>query len=188
MVFGGLVAQAVRAVWSEGEVHLAIRELSDTDVHRLLLIARGLIRGVGLDPKELLGEAITKLLDGSRKVPRSEKLMPVLVNAMRGIVWNERKLHDNARVDSGNDEALNSVANEQPTPEELLRRKNLRAAVLEDFAGDDVAQAICEGWFFEDMSEKDLCDLTGLDATRLASKKRAITRKLIRSGVGAHLR
>jgi hypothetical protein len=182
------VAQAVRAVWTEGEVQLAIHELSEADLHRLQQTARVLGRGCRLAPEELLSEAIGRLLDGARKVPRSERFIVVLMGVMRSVASNDRKLHDNARVDSGNDEALNSVGDSEPTPEDDLARKNLRESVLALFEGDEVAQTICEGWFFEQMTDKELGELTDLDPTKLASKKRAITRKLIRSGVGAHLR
>lgn len=110
------------------------------------------------------------------------------MNAMRSIASSDRKRHDNARVDSGNDEALYSIGDTRPTPEDELIRKNLRAAVLALFEGDAVAHAICEGWFFDQMTDKELGELTDLDPTTLASRKRAITRKLIKSDVGAHLR
>jgi len=182
------VAQAVRAIWSEGEVQLAIGELTDADVHRLQQTARALRRGSRLAPEELLSEAIGRLLEGARKIRRSEKFMAVLMGAMRSIASNDRKLHDNARVDLVDDEALNSIGDPAPTPEDVVARKSLRESVLALFEGDETAQVICEGWFFEQMSEKELCELTGLDAKRLASKKRAIQRELIRSDVGGHLR
>jgi hypothetical protein len=43
---------------------------------------------------------------------------------------------------------------------------------------------ICEGYFFEQMTDKELEELTNLDAKKLASKKRAITRALAKSRVG----
>lgn len=182
------MAQAARAVWSEGEVQLAISELSEVDLHRLQQTARALGRGSRLAPEELMSEAIGKFLEGARKVPRSEKFVVVLMGAMRSIASNDRKLHDNVRVGSGDDKALNSIEDPAPTPEDVLASKSLRESVLALFKGDEIAQAICEGCFFEQMSEKELCELTGLDATKLASKKRAITRELIRSGVGAQLK
>jgi hypothetical protein len=182
------VAQAVRAVWSEGEVQLAISELSDVDLHRLQQTARALARGSRLAPEELLNEAVWKLLDGVRKVPRTQRFVPVLLGAMRSLAWNNRKLHDNARVDSGDDEALNSIGDAAPTPEDLLARKNMRQSVLALFQEDEIAQAICEGWFFEQMAEKELCELTGIDLKMLGTKKQEIKRALIRSDVGAHLK
>ena len=182
------MAQAVRAVWSEGEVQLAIRELSEADLHRLQQTARSLARGSRLAPGELLNEAVWKLLEGVRKVPRSEKFVPVLMGAMRSVAWNNRKLHDNARVDSGDDEALNNIGDAAPTPEEVLVKKNVRQSVLDLFEGDEIAQAICEGWFFEQMTEKELCELASIDLKKLGAKKQEIKRALIRSDVGAHLK
>jgi hypothetical protein len=182
------VAQAVRAVWTEGEVQLAISELTDADLLGLQQTARALGRVCRLAPDELLSEAVGRLLDGARKVPRSERLIVVLRGVMRSIASNDRKRHDNARVDSGDDEALNSIGSTAPTPEDEVARKHLRESVLVLFEGDAVAQMICEGYFFEQMTDKELEELTNLDAKKLASKKRAITRALAKSRVGEHLR
>ncbi|KAF0098946.1 MAG: Uncharacterized protein FD144_4021 [Rhodospirillaceae bacterium] len=187
-LLGGRLTQAARAVWMEGEVQVAIRELSDADILGLQQTARALVRGCRLAPDELLSEAIGRLLEGARKVPRTEKFLVVLRGVMRSVVSNDRKLHDNSRVDSGDDEKLSNVQAVAASPEDELASKRLRESVLTLFDGDEVTQAICEGWFFEQMTEKELCELTGLGATELASKKRAITRKLGKSGVGAHLR
>jgi hypothetical protein len=72
------VAQAVRAVWTEGEVQLAISALTDADLLGLQQTARALGRVCRLAPDELLSEAVGRLLDGARKVPRSERLIVVL--------------------------------------------------------------------------------------------------------------
>lgn len=179
---------AVRAVRTEGEVQLAISALTDADLHGLLQTARALGRVRHLAPEELLSEAIGKFLDGARKVPRSEKFIVVLRGAMRSLASNDRKRHDNTRVDSGDDEALNSIGSSAPTPEDEVARKHLRESVLVLFEGDAVAQMICEGYFFEQMTDKELCELTNLDAKELATKKRAITRALAKSRVGEHLK
>lgn len=70
------MARAVRAVWTEGEVQLAIRELSDADLLRLQQTAQMLGRGCHLAPEELLREAIGRFLEGARKVPRSNSFIP----------------------------------------------------------------------------------------------------------------
>jgi DNA-directed RNA polymerase specialized sigma24 family protein len=185
---GAGLTQADRAVWSEGEVQLAIRELSDADVLGLKQTARALAHGCHLAPEELLSEAIGLLLEGIRTVPRSAKFLVVLRGAMRSLAFNDRKRHDNSRVDAGDDEKLIGVKDASLSPENELASKKLREAVLALFAGDDLLQTICEGWFFEQMTEKEICDLTELDMTTLGSRKRAITRKLARSSVGAHLK
>lgn len=182
------MAQAVRAVWTEGEVQLAIRELTDAELLGLQQTARALGRACRLAPNELLSEAIARVLDGARKVPRSERLIVVLRRAMSSIASSDRKRHDNSRVDSGDDEALNRIGSSAPTPEDEFARKHLRESVLALFEGDAVAQAICEGYFFEQMTDKELEELTNLDAKELATKKRAITRALAKSRVGEHLK
>lgn len=180
--------RAVQAVLSEGEVQLAISELTDAEALSLQMTARSLARVCSLAPEDLMSEAIGRVMEGTRTVPRMVKLVVALRGVMRSLAWNDRKLHDNAKVDSGDDEVLNNVPDAALSPEDELVKKDLRKGVLELFEGDAHAQAICEGHFFEDMSEKELCELTGLNATKLVSKKRAITRALAKSNVGAHLK
>jgi hypothetical protein len=182
------VVQAVRAFWSEGEVQVAIRELSDADYLRLGMAGKAFSKGCRLESGELLNEAVAKLLEGARKMPRTEKLVPVLIGAMKSIASNDRKLHDNALVDSSDEEVVDETRPPEPTPEDIVLKQDLRKYVMSLFEGDEMAQIICEGHFFEQMTEKDLCNLTGLDETKLASKKRAIWRELKRSDVGAHLK
>lgn len=182
------MASAIRAVWSEGEVRAGIDDLSEADVLRLRRAARALAHVCRLNADEILGEAVARALEGARKIPRSEKLMAVLWGAMRSIASNDRKLHDNARVDAAEPDELEGIADTAPSPEETLLREEVRRHVLAVCEGDDVGQAICEGWIFEGMTEKELSELTGLDLTKVASKKRAITRALENSDVGALLK
>jgi RNA polymerase sporulation-specific sigma factor len=174
-------------VWTEGEVQVAIRDLSEADYIRLRQAGKALEKVCRLSAEDLLHEAITRVLDGTRKIPRTEKFLAVLYGAMKSIASSDGKRHDNSRVDTGNEETLNSAESIAPSPDDGLLRSDARKIVMAEFEGDGIAQAICEGWFFEEMTDKELCELTGLDAKKLESKKKAIFRALRKSKVGGQL-
>lgn len=180
--------QAVRAVWTEGEVQVAIRELSDDDYMRLLQAGRALEKVCRLKADDLLNEALVRVLDMTRKIPRSESFLAVVYGAMRSIASSDRKRHDNSQVDAVDDEALNRFESKEARPDEAIFRDDVRKKVMAVFDGDVVAQAICEGWFFDGMTDKELGELTGLDEKKLASAKKAVFRDLRKSKVGAHLK
>jgi len=183
------VPQAVvRAVWTEGEVQVAIRELSDADYMRLLQAGKALEKVCRLDADDLLHEAIKRVLERTRTIPRAENFLVVLYGAMKSIASSDGKRHDNSQVDSVDDDALNSFEGKEARPDDVLFQDDVRKMVMSVFEGDDVAQAICEGWFFEGMTDKELSDLTELDDKKLASAKKAIFRALRKSKVGAHLK
>lgn len=180
--------QAVRDVWTEGEVQVAIRELSDEDYMRLLQAGKGLEKVCRLKSDDLLNEALVRVLDMTRKIPRKESFLTVLYGAMRSIASSDRKRHDNSQVDAVDDEDLNRFESKEAYPDDTIFLDNVRTKVMAVFEGDVVAQAICEGWFFEDMTDKELSELTGLDPKKLASAKKAVFRGLRQSKVGAHLK
>lgn len=181
------MAQAARAVWTEGEVQVAIRDLSEADYVRLRQAGKALEKVCRLSADDLLHEAITRVLDGTRKIPRTEKFLAVLYMAMKSIASSDGKRHDNSRVDGVDDEELNCMEGSASSPDAGLVRSDARKIVTALFEGDEIAQMICEGWFFEDMTDRELGDLTGLDATRLASAKKSIFRALRKSKVEAQL-
>ena len=180
--------QAVRAVWTEGEVQVAIRELSDDDYMRLLQAGKVLEKVCRLKADDLLNEALVRVLDMTRKIPRKESFLTVLYGAMRSIASNDRKRHDNSHVDAVDDEDLNRFESKEAHPDDTIFLDEVRKKVMAVFEGDVVAQAICEGWFFEGMTDKELGELACLDPKKLASAKKAVFRDLRKSMIGAHLK
>lgn len=180
--------QDARAVWTEGEVQVAISELSEDEYLRLRQAAKGLEKVCRLEADDLLNEALVRVLDMARKIPRSESFLAVLYGAMRSIASADRKRHDNSLVDSVDGEALDRFESKELHPDDALYRNDVRKAVLSAFEGDLVAQSICEGWLFDGMTDGELGELTGLDTTKLASAKKAVFRTLRKSNVGAHLK
>jgi DNA-directed RNA polymerase specialized sigma24 family protein len=182
------VPRANRDVWTEGEVQVAISDLSDADVMRLRQAARVLEKVCRLKADDLLNEAIVRVLDMIRTIPRSKGFMAVMYGVMRSIASSDGKRHDNSKVDGVDDEKLNSFEGAEELQDDALYNEDLRRNVLALFEGDTVGQMICEGWFFDGMTDKELCDLTELNETKLASAKMAVFRRLRKSEVGALLR
>src|SRR5690349_11799893 len=92
---------------SSADVRRAIDRLQDADYVRLMLIAssfaRRRIRGTSVEPEDLLQEAITKTLDGTRGWSRGVSIIKHLDRVMES--------------DSGHIAEQRSARPEQPLPE-----------------------------------------------------------------------
>jgi hypothetical protein len=77
--------RAVRSTLSRDEIEQAIRSLATAGWIRLRKVANAYCRGRALDSEELLQEAITRALDGSRTCPAGVDVVRFLAEAMRSI-------------------------------------------------------------------------------------------------------
>jgi DNA-directed RNA polymerase specialized sigma24 family protein len=168
------------------EIEDAVRALGTPDKLRLRKIAIVYSRAGPLDPDDLLQEAFTRALDGTRRCPREVDVVRFLAEVMRSIASDARKAlrrHPELRaeplmVDGGlafdpADERLN--AEEQSLAEE--RAESVRKVILELFQDDPVAQVLVEG-IMEEMGGEELRLLTDLGKTGFASKRRLIRRRI----------
>ncbi len=155
---------------------------------RLLQAGKALEKVCRLKADDLLHEAIKRVLTMTRTIPRTESFMAVLYGAMRSIASGDKKRHDNSQVDSVENDALNSFESAEVRQDDVLLREEVRKLVMAVFEGDELSEMICEGWFFEQMTDKELCELTELNEKKLGSAKKAIFRELRKSKVGAHLK
>src|ERR1700761_6741916 len=78
-------AQAARL--SRSEVIAAIRALTDAEKISLMKIARIYARTTPFGHDDLFQEAVCRLLDGGRALPRETPVRAVLAGAMRSIAW-----------------------------------------------------------------------------------------------------
>jgi DNA-directed RNA polymerase specialized sigma24 family protein len=169
------------------EVRAAIEALSETDWVRLLKVANVYGRNRRLDPDDLLQEAFTRALEGSRHCPRGVDIVRFLAEAMRSIASDDLKsrkrkpeLHLVPKV--GGDEALEfDIPADEPNTEDLLvsrqEAERITASTLALFDDDLIARTIVEG-DMEGMEAEELRVLTGLDKTAYASKRRLIRRRI----------
>ncbi len=176
-----------RDVATAEEIVTALRQLSDGDLRRLEQLAR--LRVVGLhamDWRDLLQEAITRLLDGSRRWPRKVPLIVFLRETMRSIAgdhWRrlenpvivaESELTVNGETGAGTlDAAVDPVA----SPERRISAAETLAHIEEAFRGDDDALRVMAD-MASGKSPKEIQTETGMNETQYASTQRRIRRGL----------
>jgi len=169
------------------EVRAAIEALSEADWVRLTRVANAYARNRGLDPDDLLQEAFTRALEGSRHCPRAVGIVRFLAEVMRSIASDElkarmRKPELHLVPKTGGGVALEfDIAAEEPTAEDNIvsgqEVDRIAARVLAFFEDDLIAKTIVEG-DMEGMEAEELRVLTGLDKTAYASKRRLIRRRI----------
>lgn len=178
-----------REVATREECAEALRQLSDEDYVRLEKIAR--LRVIGLHAvewRELLHDAIARLLDGRRQWPRNVPLVVFLRETMRSIASDHwRRLDEPVVVaesemgadgDTGGG-AVASAVDETAQPERRASAEETLARIEAAFEGDAealrVLAAMASGW-----SPREIQREIGIDETRYASTLRRIRRRLQR--------
>jgi DNA-directed RNA polymerase specialized sigma24 family protein len=171
---------------------LALELVSQIDLLRLKTLARLHARGLPPDVnwEDLLQEAITRMLVGSRKVPEGVSVIAFLAGVMRSL-----KAEHWRRVQSGVDPRAAAEARERnitkrnvelrdlaPDPERSLMARQELTAIEELFADDRVARQIIAG-LAEGLSAEEICARHGLSKTDYNSARRRMRRTLLREGL-----
>ena len=180
---------ARRDVATTEESVAALRQLSDDDLRRLEQLAR--VRVIGLyavDWRDLLHEAIARLLDGSRRWPRDVSLVVFLRETMRSIAsdhWRrlekpllvaESELGGNEETGEG---ALNNAMDPTASPERRVSAAETLARIEKAFKGDEDALKVMAGMAIG-KSPQEIQEEIGMNQTRYASTQRRIRRGLAR--------
>ena len=133
----------------------ALRRLTDSDLQRLEQLAR--LRVIGLHAvewRELLHEAVVRLLDGSRQWPREVPLVVFLRETMRSIAsdhWRrlerpvvvaESELGPDSEADGG---VVANARDEKMQPERRASAEETLARIEKLFTGDDEALHVLVG-------------------------------------------
>ena len=180
---------ARRDVATTAESAEALRRLSDDDLRRLQQLAR--LRVIGLhavDWRDLLHEAIARLLDGSRRWPRDVDLVVFLRETMRSIAsdyWRRLEMpvvvaQSELAVDEETGEGVvDNAIDPLASPERLVSAAETLARIEEAFEGDEDALKAMAGMAMG-KSPKEIQEEAGLDETRYASTQRRIRRRLAR--------
>lgn len=169
------------------EIADAIRALTQADLVRLRRVAQRYAWGRPIEPEDLLQqEAFARALDG-RKCPTHIGVVKFLAESMRSIAHGESekaghrlKLVSVSKTGPHQQQA-NSVHDPGLTPEESLMSRQseaaMRSSIVTLFEDDPQARDIVEGTL-EGWSAAELRELTGLDETGYASKRRLIRRRV----------
>ena len=180
---------ARRDVATRAESAEALRRLSDDDLRRLEQLARLRVMGLhAVDWRDLLHEAIARLLDGTRRWPRDVDLVVFLRETMRSIAsdyW--RRLEKPvvvAEADLGVDEetgegAVDNAMDPLASPERLVSAAETLARIQAAFEGDGDALKVIAGMAVG-KSPRDIQQEAGLTETQYASTQRRIRRRLAR--------
>jgi DNA-directed RNA polymerase specialized sigma24 family protein len=176
----------VRSIRSRQEIDEALRTLPDAGWVRLRKVATVLCPGRPLDAEDLLQEAFTRALNGSRTCPVHVDVIAFLAEAMHSIASDAAK----AWVRHPEQRAIALITDEglavdppdcRPNAAEALESdgevRRIKQAIVVLFADDAVAQVMVEG-IMEDMEGEELREVTGLTKTAFASKRRLIRRRI----------
>ena len=178
-----------REIATRKECAEALRRLSDEDYERLEKLAR--LRVIGLHAvewRELLHDAIERLLDGRRQWPRNVPLVVFLRETMRSIASNHWRRLDGpvvvAESEMGADGETDGgpVANavdETAQPERRASAEETIRRIEEAFEGDGEALRVLAA-MASGQSPRETQQEIGIDATRYASTLRRIRRRLRR--------
>ena len=132
---------------SKGVVRAAVAKLSSTDLLRLKSVAQFASRKLGTwGWEDLLQEALSRALDGSRSCPSHVPVLTFLVQTMRSLAneeW-ERAFRPAALAVSKTGLVMAEQAAE-PDPERALAAAQELAEVRGWFAGDSAALALIDG-------------------------------------------
>jgi DNA-directed RNA polymerase specialized sigma24 family protein len=171
---------------------LALNLIGRMDFLRLKSIARWHARGLPPDVTwdDLLQEAITRVLVGSRRQPQGVKMVAFLAGIMRSLRaehWRRARQGpgsgDTLRIDHKRDLSKEAALRDSaPDPEQSLMAREELCAIEGLFAGDMVALRIIAG-LAEGRSAAQIRDAAGISKTDYDSARRRMRRALLREGL-----
>jgi RNA polymerase sigma-70 factor (ECF subfamily) len=169
---------------------LALKLVSEIDLLRLKTLARLHARGLPPDVswEDLLQEAITRLLVGSRKLPEGLSIIAFLAGVMRSLKaehWRRVQSGVEPRGAAATRETGDNkveVSDPAPGPERSLMARQELTAIERLFADDRVARQIIAG-LGEGLSPDEICARHGLSKTDYNSARRRMRRTLLREGL-----
>lgn len=155
---------------SPDEAAVAFEQLQPVDMVRLGNIARNRLRGLNTDWEDLLQEALTRILEGTRKWPRHVSIIAFLAEVMRSLASEQWQRQSRSKAKE-NPSSIN------PGPENASEAK-AELNNIESFFNDDdevlaVIMARAEG-----CSPEEIQNMFKLTSTQYDSTLKRIRRKL----------
>jgi len=163
----------------------AIAALSQTELLRLAALARLWSRGLPEDLgwRDVLHEAIVRVLDGSRPWPPAVPLLAFLSGVMRSICDDHwRRVRREALRRHGDVAALDTIVEDDaPDPERMLAAAQALAAIHQLFAGDTQALKVIAG-LSEGLTAAEICRRCAMQEGDYDTTRKRMRRKLMRQG------
>jgi DNA-directed RNA polymerase specialized sigma24 family protein len=169
-----------------GEIHIAIGSLSDGDIARLVVASKAFSRLCGLPAEDLLQEAYTRALDGSRTCGRETAIVGFLCGVMRSLVSQENEARKSGfrpvAVLRNGEPVLPDIAADIVSPEQAavsaIDDVETLAKIGSIIADDEQLQFLLEG-IYDNMRGAELQNLLGTDEKGLAALRKKLRRGLL---------
>lgn len=181
--------QTTTASLSRAQIEEEIRSLSDGQWAKAERIAVSLCAGItGIEPEDLLQEAMTKFLEGVRVWPAGVPALVVLENVMFSIASNARRRVNDGPIDVTVELDPVSEERDEPgagrtafsttavTPEDEVCARQQMAAVYASLAGDRDLQDLTAAWAMGMRGEECWTELGWTPLKYDAERKRLIRR------------
>lgn len=168
------------------QARVQLEQLSRADLQRLKQISGYLARSTH-DAEDLRQKAYVRVLDGSRRCRHDQEFVRFLAGSMQSIQHAERKSVARLKLREETLEQEPGLIHAKPShdPLEVLLEEEDEAQLAMGkqklFGDDPVAMAVIEG-IMEGFQGADLCELAGITAQELATKRRLIKRRLDAAG------
>jgi RNA polymerase sigma-70 factor (ECF subfamily) len=171
---------------------IALELVGEIDLLRLKTIARWHARGLPPDVtwEDLLQEAITRVLVGSRRMPEGVTMVAFIAGIMRSLrtehwrrVLRESSSDQSLRLDhEGDDSRSLALPDPAPGPERALSARQALNAIERLFADDPIVLKIIAG-LGEGLTAEQIRASAKLSRTDYNSARRRIRRTLLREGL-----
>ena len=155
---------------SPEEAAAALEQLGPADRIRLQKLARSRLHGLNAQWEDLLQEALTRILEGTRRWPRDVSLINFVAGVMRSLA--SENWHQQSRSHS-----QESGSESHPGPEKEAEARAEIKAIEDHFGDDDTALAVVMARF-EGYSPEEIQTMFTLTSTEYDSTLKRIRRKI----------
>jgi RNA polymerase sigma-70 factor (ECF subfamily) len=150
----------------------ALEKLGQADRLRIESLARNRLYGNDSEWEDLLQEALTRILEGTRRWPRDLPIVAFIAGVMRSLASERRK----QRRYSSEEEA-SQVADGNPGPEQQAAARAEIQALENHFGDDDEALEVLMGKF-DGLTPAEIQTIFDLTKTQYDSTLKRIRRKI----------
>ncbi len=159
---------------------LALELVSDMDLLRLKALARLYARGCPAEVswEDLLQEALTRVLVGTRVIPEGVPMVAFLAGVMRSL-RSEQQRRARAREREAREIELRDGG---PGPERALSARQELGAIRQLFAGDALVLQIIAA-LGEGLTAAQICETRGISKTDYESARKRMRRTLLKAGL-----
>lgn len=174
---------------SPGKIESVLKKFTPADWSRAASIAAAACAGlIGWTPEDLLQEAMTKLLEGTRTCPEGVHPLVMLKTAMRGIASNIRKHHAASSIDDGvalahfdgtdATDTRPSVHGEAASHPHQLAAVREALAVIEDLIADDEDLALLAVAWADGLRGDEAAEALDWNKKKYEAARKRLTRRL----------